>query len=149
MYVLPAHQPVRTTGRSQIASCTHIGKSNSLNKLLALLAAALLVGACSNGSEPPSLQSLGLDVSAQIQAGNSFSLTVPMTAEMELTVGAAPSGVDATVERNLVTNDVTVHLAVAEDVPRGAYELPLTVVSQGDSYELNWPFSVVDPDSDS
>lgn len=113
--------------------------------LAAVAASAVLAAACSS-SAAPDIESLGLAITADIQAGSTFEVAVPATADTELSVVSAPSGVGATIT-DAPEGMIRLAVAVGEDTPRGAYNLALLAVRDGERYELGWAFEVVEPDA--
>ncbi|NND02383.1 MAG: hypothetical protein HKN91_06300 [Acidimicrobiia bacterium] len=111
--------------------------------LVAIAASSMLMAACS-ATEAVDIESLGLVVSADIQAGTTFELAVPSNPDVELTVVSAPPGVTATLSE-VADERWLLKIVVDEDTPRGAYNLALRAVRDGESYELGWPFEVVEP----
>lgn len=113
--------------------------------LVVFAASAVLMTACSS-SEGVDIESLGLDMSVDIQAGSSIEISVPETAGVDLTVVSAPPGVTAELADGSA-GMMLLTVAVDEDTPRGAYNLALLAVRDGERFELGWPFEVVEPDA--
>lgn len=109
------------------------------------VAAALtvLVGACGSSSTVD-IQSLGLDVGAEIQAGQQFELSVPVEPDTTIELVSAPPGVTASLTEAADGKSVRLALDVDADTPRGAYNVALRVDKDGKEYELGWPFDVVE-----
>ena len=86
---------------------------------IATVLVAVLVGACSN-AESANLESLGLAVAADVQAGEPFEVTAAKDAGISITSVSAPSGVTAVVSE---PDEETVTLAVEVDpeTPAGTY----------------------------
>ena len=105
---------------------------------------ALLMGACGS-TESVTIESLGLSVEVDIQAGSEFELAFPLDQDTSIGVVSAPPGVTATITE--ASNGESMLLAVAVDAatPRGAYNLALLATRNGEDYELGWPFDVVEP----
>lgn len=112
--------------------------------LVVVAAAAVFMAACSSPAAPD-IESLGLAITADIQAGATFEVAVPATADTELSVVSAPPGVTATITAG-PEGAMRLVVSVDHDTPRGAYNLALLVVRDGERYELGWPFEVVEPD---
>lgn len=110
-----------------------------------LVAAAftLVVAACGSSSAVD-IQSLGLDVEADIQAGARFELALPVQPGTTIELVSAPPGVTASLSE-AGGGSLLLSVAVDADTPRGAYNLALRVDQDGDTHELGWPFEVVDP----
>ena len=104
----------------------------------------MLVAACS-ATEAVDIESLGLALTVDIQAGTTFEVAVPATPNTTLTVVSAPPGVSATIT-DAPDDMIQLSVAVDEDTPRGAYNLALLAVRDGESYELGWPFEVIEPE---
>ncbi len=113
--------------------------------LVAVAASALLTAACSS-SAAVDIESLGLAITVDIQAGSTFEVAVPATASTELRIVSAPPGVTATIT-DAPEGMIRLVVAVDEDTPRGAYHLALLAVRDGERFELGWPFEVVEPDA--
>lgn len=120
---------------------TFVGWTRSLVVIAGLV---LMATSCTSAAEPD-IESLGLAIKADIQAGTTFDAVVPVDRDTDITLIAAPPGVDATVERTSDGDSVMVSLAIDDDTPRGAYALALRVIQNGETYELGWPFEVVEP----
>jgi hypothetical protein len=121
-----------------------INSSGTGRSVLAAIAVfAVLTAACSS-SEPLDIESLNLAVGTEIQAGATFEVAVPATEGVELSVVAAPPGVTAELT-GAGEEMLLLRVAVDADTPRGAYNLALLAMRDGDRYELGWPFDVVDP----
>lgn len=110
-----------------------------------VVVAASATAACSS-SPAVDIESLGLAITVDIQAGSIFEVAVPATASTELSVVSAPPGVSATIT-DVPDGMIRLVVAVDEDTPRGAYNLALLAVRDGDRFELGWPFEVVEPDA--
>ncbi len=113
--------------------------------LVVVAAPAVFMAACSP-SAAPDIESLGLAITADIQAGSTFEVAVPATADTELSVVSAPPGVTATIT-HAPGGMMRLALAVDDDTPRGAYNLALLAIRDGERFELGWPFEVVEPDA--
>lgn len=113
--------------------------------LVAVAVSAVFLAACSS-TDAPDIESLNLAISADIQAGTTFEVVVPATTDTVISVVSAPPGVTADITE--VPQDmIRLEVAVDADTPRGAYNLALMAVRDGESYELGWPFEVVEPDA--
>ena len=110
----------------------------------AAAALALLVAACGTSSTID-VQSLGLDVEADINAGSRFEITVPTQPDTTIEVVATPPGVTAWITDEGGGRSVRLTVAVEFDTPRGAYNLALRVTQNGQVSELGWPFEVTEP----
>jgi len=121
-------------------------KPMNVGRLVAVVLAsfAILAVACSS-SEAPDIESLGLAMTVDIQAGATFDVTVPATADTDLSVVSAPPGVTAKLTEDAEDGTIRLKVAVDEDTPRGAYNLALLAVRNGERYELGWPFEVIEP----
>ena len=90
------------------------------------------------------LEDLGLAVEADIQAGADFELVVPAQTGTTIEVVLAPPGVVASISDVSGGESIRLAVAVDPDTPRGAYNLALRVVKDGEEYEFGWPFEVID-----
>lgn len=115
----------------------------SLFVVLVLVLVAVAT-ACGAASTSPDLASLGLLIEADIQTGTTFEVSVPIDADTTLSVGTAPSGVNAAISSG-TDGSLLLTVAVESDAPRGIYSLGLIAIRDGEEYELAWPFNVVDP----
>ncbi len=97
------------------------------------------------GDSTVELAHLGLSVSAEIQAGQSIEITVPIPDDTVVSIGTVPEGVTATLTP-ATDGTMTLRVAPAADTPRGQYNLGLVAVADGERQELSWPFRVADPD---
>lgn len=104
----------------------------------------LLAAACSSAVAPPDIESLGLLIEADIQAGGTFEVSIPIDENTTVSVENAPRGVTAALTPG-ANGSILLTVAVEPDTPRGAYNLGLIVVRDGERYELVWPFDVEDP----
>jgi hypothetical protein len=106
----------------------------------------LLLAAC--GTSPTvDLESLGLLIDADIQAGSQFSVAVPAQPDTTIEVVSAPPGVIAAItgpDSTDTYNTYWLTIEVDADTPRGAYALALRVVQGGKESQLGWPFDVTD-----
>jgi hypothetical protein len=91
------------------------------------------------------LQSINLDVTADIQAGTTWFVSVPEVEGVSLSVGTAPEGVDASIYFDANENVQVLEVKVDGDAPRGAYNLGIEVDRDGELTTVNWPFAVVNP----
>lgn len=103
---------------------------------------ALLVTACS--SSAIDIESLGLDVDAQIQAGFQYSLTVPVDDDITLEVVSTPRGVAAALTEAAGGTAIQLTVAVDADTPRGAYNLGMEATRNGQTVMVGWPFEIID-----
>jgi hypothetical protein len=103
---------------------------------------ATLAGACT-ASEPVDLQGLGLEIGVDIQAGESFEVTVPMEADTSVAVVSAPKGVTASISEPADGESMQLSVSVAPDTPAGDYIVLLRAERGGEGAELEWPFGVV------
>lgn len=111
---------------------------------VAVLALTVLATACSD-TNPPDIESLNLAISADIQAGTTFEVAVPEKADTSIRVKTTPAGVTAAITDGPEAGTIVLTVNVEFDTPRGAYNLGLSVVRDGEEYEVGWPFEVVDP----
>lgn len=114
-----------------------------------VVGATVLVGllglaGCSSSSAPD-LESIGLRIEADIQAGASFELAFPSQDGTTMTIVSAPPGVDARIGAGSEPGTNLLTVVVDGDTPRGAYNLAITVVRDGEETNLGWPFEVVEP----
>lgn len=116
-----------------------------MNLSRTVLAAAVLVLAACGSSSTVDVESLGLGVDTQIQAGQQFVLTVPAQPDTTIDVVSTPAGVTASIAE--ADGTVTLVVNVEFDTPRGDYNLALLVDQDGEETELGWPFEVIEPDS--
>ena len=112
--------------------------------LVAFAALTVLAAACS-ASKGPDIESLGLAMEVDIQAGAIFEVAVPMMDDTTISVVQAPPGVAAIITPGIEPGTILLQLAVDRTTPRGAYNLAISVVQDGDEYELGWPFNIVEP----
>lgn len=112
--------------------------------IAAIAALAVILTACSS-SDPVDIESLGLGVDVDIEAGETFELSVPATPDVDLSLVMAPNGVAASLSENEESDMIDLVVTVDEDTARGDYALALLAVKEGDRYELSWPFRVIEP----
>jgi hypothetical protein len=104
-----------------------------------------LAGACTTASaEPIDLETLGLSIQANIQAGSSFEAVVPNDPATSVEVISAPPGVTANISETPDGTSIRLSISVDADTPRGLYNLGLRAERDGESFELGWPFEVVE-----
>ena len=111
--------------------------------LVGVAAAFVLLTACSS-AESVDIESLGLEMTVDIQAGSKIEIAVRETPDIDLTIVSAPPGVSADItdgSEGMILLTVTVD----EATPRGAYNLAMLAVRDGERFELGWPFEVVEP----
>lgn len=118
---------------------------NVRRQVAVVLASFAVVAAACSSSDAPDIESLGLAMTVDIQAGATFEVTVPAIANTDLSVLSAPPGVAATLTEGAGASTMLLRVAVDEDTPRGAYNLALLAVRDGERYELGWPFAVIEP----
>ncbi|NNL98911.1 MAG: hypothetical protein HKO63_11965 [Acidimicrobiia bacterium] len=106
-------------------------------------ALAVMVAAC-GAATGVELEDLGLAVGAHIQAGADFELVVPAQPDTTIEVVLAPPGVVASISDASGGDSIRLAVAVDQDTPRGAYNLALRVVKDGEEYEFGWPFRVIE-----
>lgn len=104
-----------------------------------------VLGACAS-PEPEALIG-GLDISAAIQQGGSFEMTLPIRENTVVGVVDEPAGVTTLVSPANNGQAVKVSLDVASDAPVGSYNLVLRAEDGGESVDFEWPFLVVETDS--
>ena len=121
-----------------------IGNGQMRRRVAAAAALAVMLAACGSSSTVD-LESLGLMIEADIQAGSRFEVVVPARPDTTIEVVSAPPGVTASITEASGGESIVLSVAVENDTPRGAYNLALRVVQDGDEYELGWPFEVVEP----
>ena len=121
-----------------------VGEVSRWSRLLSVAALTVLAAACSS-PEAVTLENLGLAIEADIQAGASFEVVVPMRADTTVRVVSAPDGVTAAVVDSLDGETRVLTLAVASDTPRGAYSLGLGVVRDGEELLIGFPFDIIEP----
>jgi hypothetical protein len=117
---------------------------NSTGKYAAAAALVLVVAGCGGSSSSDvNLESLGLAIEADIQAGARFGVAVPAPPDTTIEVALAPPGVAASMSE---AGDGSLWLEVVVDAgtPRGGYALALDVVQDGEAYEVAWPFDVTE-----
>jgi hypothetical protein len=117
-----------------------------MGKLIASLGLAMLLAGCSN-TEPADLESLGLAIAADVQAGERFEVTVAKDPEISITGVSAPPGVTAVASE---PDDQTLTLTVDVDVETapGTYNVILRTDRSGTGAELEWPFDVIEANAD-
>ena len=115
-------------------------------RFAAAAASALIVlaAACSS-ADAPDLESLGLAIETDIQAGSMFEVVVPQLSDTTVTVATMPAGVTAAVTPGPTDGSMKLTVNVEFDTPRGSYNLGLAAVRGGEEYEVGWPFDVTDP----
>ena len=111
---------------------------------LAATALIVLAAACSS-ADAPDLESIGLAVETDIQAGSTFEVTVPRQADTSVSVATMPPGVTAAFTPGAADDTIKLTVNVEFDVPRGEYDLGLSVVRDGEEYTVGWPFEVTEP----
>lgn len=116
----------------------------SRRAFIASAALVVLAVACSTATNEPDLESLGLTMGIDIQAGSTFEVAVPVASGTTVSVASAPTGVDAAITPAAEAGTIVLTVSVDEEAPRGAYNLALRVVQDGVQYELGWPFEIVD-----
>ena len=104
-----------------------------------------LLGACA-GSEPEAMIG-GLDVSAAIQQGGSFEMTLPIRENTFVGVVDEPAGVTTLVSHANNGKAVKVSLDVAGDAPVGSYNLVLRAEDGGEPVDFEWAFLIVESGS--
>lgn len=114
--------------------------------ILVTVFATSLVGCGSSAA--PDLESLGLAIAVDVQAGGDFDLVVPARDDTTIELVSSPPGVDASVTEVSGGESIRVAIAADPDTPRGSYNLALRVTQDGEDYELGLPFDVVDPETD-
>ncbi len=82
-------------------------------------------------------------MSAAIQVGHSFEMTLPVQEGTTVELASVPEGVDATVGATSDGQSVTIGVDVAPDAAIGSYELLLRAKQGPTEAELEWPFDVV------
>ncbi|MGB5565533.1 MAG: hypothetical protein WBN93_04305, partial [Acidimicrobiia bacterium] len=112
--------------------------------MAAVLALMVLASACS-GSSAPDLESLGLAIETDIQAGATFEVAVPKQPDTTVSVKTTPAGVTAAITDGPTAGMMLLTLNVEFDTPRGDYNLGLSVIRNGEESEVGWPFEVVEP----
>lgn len=109
---------------------------------VAVLTLALALGSCASGV--PDIESIGLSIEASIQAGEVFEVTVPAQSDTTLSVESAPAGVIATITTGSEPQTNLLRVEVADDTPRGSYNLGIAIAHDGETTVVSWPFDVVD-----
>jgi hypothetical protein len=120
------------------------GNGRMPRRVAAAVALAVVLAACGSASTVD-LESLGLMIEADIQAGSRFETVVPARPDTTIDVVSAPPGVTASISEASDGESIVLSVVVEGDTPRGAYNLALRVVQDGEEYELGWPFEVVEP----
>lgn len=105
------------------------------------LALSLVLAACA--PDEPEAMIEGLDMSAAIQVGHSFEMTLPVQQGTTVELVSVPDGVAATVGASNDGQTVSIGLDVAPDAAIGSYELLLRAKQGPTEAELEWPFDVV------
>lgn len=113
--------------------------------VITAVASAVLFG--NDGPADPDIESLGLAIDTQIEAGSTFEVTVPMDPATSIVVAAAPPGVEAEIMRTPSGEAIVLSIAVDPGTPQGSYDLALMVNREATEYRLAWPFEVVEPGS--
>ena len=109
---------------------------------VAVGAMIVLAPGCTD-SPDPTIESLGLSVRTEIQAGATFEMAVPAQDDTRIAVLSNPDGIStATFVADGMNN---VAIEVDADMPRGDYNLVFRVLHDGREYDLPWPFTVTDP----
>jgi hypothetical protein len=90
------------------------------------------------------LESIGLAIETEIQAGEVFEVAFATDTNAIIGVVSAPTGVNATIAEGPEAGLRLLRVTVDADTPRGAYNLGIMVVSDGEETLLGWPFDVVD-----
>lgn len=123
----------------------HSVGNRRIRRPVAVAAFLTVVVAACGSSSTVDIQSLGLGVEADIQAGSRLELAVPLQPDTTIQVAFAPAGVTAAISEAADGDSLLLSVAVDADTPRGAYNLALLVDQDGESYEVGWPFEVVEP----
>ena len=122
--------------------------NNEFNRRRFAMAAALalmvLASACS-ASTAPDLESLGLAIETDIQAGATFEVAAPMQPDTTVSVKTTPAGVTAAITDGRTAGMMLLTVNVEFDTPRGSYSLGLSVIRDGEEFVVGWPFEVVEP----
>lgn len=114
----------------------------------AIIAMAVFVVACGGAdTEPVALETLGLAIETDIQAGSTFEVTVPAGEDTSVVVASVPAGVTASISEDPIGDSMILRVAVEPDTPRGDYIVLLRAERDGEGAELEWPFGVVEPDA--
>ena len=121
-----------------------VGNGRLGRRVAAAAGLAVMLTACGSTSTVD-LESLGLMIEADIQAGSRFEVAVPASPNTTIEVVEAPPGVTASISETAGGESILLSVVVENDTPRGAYNLALRVVQDGDEFELGWPFEVVEP----
>jgi len=106
----------------------------------------VLASACS-ASSAPDLESLGLAIETDIQAGATFEVTVPKQPNMTVSVKTTPAGVTAAITDGPTQDMLRLTVHVEFDTPRGDYNLGLSAIRDGEEFLVGWPFTVTEPES--
>lgn len=115
-----------------------------LSRRVALLIALTLVLSACSSNTTHDLESIGMGLETDLQAGTEFEFTFLAPNEVVLEVASAPTGVDARLEPTSDDGYYQLTVSVAADTPRGAYNLGISVEENGERIPLGWPFDVVD-----
>jgi hypothetical protein len=112
--------------------------------MAAALALMVLASGCS-AATAPDLESLGLAIETDIQAGATFEVAAPKQPGTTVSVDTTPAGITAAITDGPTAGMMLLKVNVEFDTPRGDYNLGLSVVRDGDEFLVGWPFGVVDP----
>ena len=116
-------------------------------RFVAAAAALIVLTAACSSADVPDLESLGLKIDTDIQAGSTLEVAVPKQAGTTVSVATSPAGVTAAITPDRSDGFMLLTVNVEFDTPRGAYNLGLRVDRDGKEYELGWPFEVTEPGS--
>jgi hypothetical protein len=112
--------------------------------MAAALALMVLASGCS-ASTAPDLESLGLAIETDIQAGATFEVAAPKQPGTTVSVKTTPAGITAAITDAPTDGMMLLMVNVEFDTPRGDYNLGLSVIRDGEEFVVGWPFEVVEP----
>ncbi|NNF08691.1 MAG: hypothetical protein HKN74_00200 [Acidimicrobiia bacterium] len=132
--------------RTRSGNATGLISTKRIRPVAAAVVLGVVLGAC--GSSTVDLESLGLAVAVDVQAGGEFELVVPSRSDTTIEVVSTPPGVSSSVTEIADGESIRLVLAADPDTPRGSYNVALLVTKDGTEHQLGWPFDVVDPATD-
>lgn len=106
-----------------------------------VLAAAFVIVACS-GSSAPTIETVGLEVRADVQQGTTFQIVVPQDPEVRLSVAQTPPDVVASFTPS-GDDGLLFTIEVGPAAPEGPQKIDLLATVDGEASPLEWDFVVV------
>lgn len=113
-------------------------------RLVSAVVITCLLSLVGCAEEPPTLESIGLSITTDLEAGTTFEVAFPVQEDTELQVLSAPPGITASIGMGRGAAMRLLRVVIDRDTPRGEYNLGISVVRGGTETVLGWPFEVVD-----